>query len=112
MANRRFNRLQALEKEVKKLQIKINTDGSADVSSVEGLGVESVAHAANQYTITLQDKYNKLVGVSVIGGVAASFHVVSHDVVSAKTVVVESSAAQASTEVFVELSLKNTSVER
>ncbi len=110
MANRQFHRMQALQKEVKKLQVKVSTDGSADVVSSVGTGIASVAHAANAYTVTLEDKYNDIIGVSVIGGVSASWHVDSADVKVAKTVVVESSAAQASTEIYIELTLKNTSV--
>lgn len=110
MANRRFNRHQSLEKEMKSIQVKIVTDGSGDVSSIDGAGVSSVSHSANQYTITLEDSYNKLLGVSVIGGVSASWHVDSHDVVSAKTVVVEASALQASSDIFVVMDVKNSNV--
>jgi hypothetical protein len=109
MANRRFQRLQALQKEVKKLHVKISTDGSADVSSISGVGISSVAHAANVYTITLDDKYNDFLGASVISGVAANYSIDSVDVQN-KTVAIEASVAQASTEILVELILKNTSV--
>jgi hypothetical protein len=110
MANRRFQRHQSLEKEMKSIQLVISTDGSGDVSSIDGAGVASVSHSTNQYTITLEDSYSKLMGVSVIGGVAASFHVDSHDVVSAKTIVVEASATQASSDIFVVVDVKNSSV--
>jgi len=110
MASRNFNRLQALEKEIKKLYVKISTDGSADVSSIDGLGVESVSHAANVYTIILQDKYVSFKHVSAISGVAADFQVNSEDVAGAKSVVIESSVAQNSTDIYVELVLKNTTV--
>lgn len=110
MANRRFQRHQSLEKEMKSLQVKISTDGSGDVSSVDGLGIASVSHSLNAYTITLDDKYSKLLGVSVIGPVTATWHVDSHDVVSAKTIVVEASALQASGDIFVVIDVKNSDV--
>ena len=112
MANRRFQRMQALQKEVKKLHVVINTDGSGDVSSIEGVGIDSVQHAANVYTITLEDKYNKFLGAHVLPAAAANFHLDSEDVDGAKTVAIEFSAVQASGKIHVELSLKNTSVEK
>lgn len=112
MANRRFQRLQALQKEVKKIHVKINTDGSGDVSSISGVGVESVAHAANLYTITLEDKYNDFLGASVLPGVSASHNLDSEDVSNSKEVAIQMSALQASTTIHVELILKNTSVEK
>ena len=110
MANRRFQRVQSLEKEIKSLHLKISTDGSADVSSVEGLGVESVSHAANVYTITLEDKYSQFRGLSVISGVSASFQLNSESVSSTKVIELEASAAQLSTDIHVVLHLKNTDV--
>jgi len=110
MANRSFNRLQALEKEVKHLHLKVVTDGSGDVVSFDGLGVASVSHAADVYTITLQDKYVSFKHVSCISGVAANFQLNSEDVNGDKTVVVEASVTQASTDLYVHLVLKNTTV--
>lgn len=112
MANRRFQRLQALQKEVKKIHVKITTDGSGDVTATEGVGITSVAHAANVYTVTLDDKFNKFLGASVLAGVAATHHLDSEDVAGAKTVAIEFSATQASTTIHMELILKNTSVEK
>lgn len=112
MANRRFQRMQSLEREVKKLYARITTDGSGDVVSIKGVGVESVSHASNVYTIVLEDRYVEFLGASAISGVSASWHVDSETVSSDKEVVVEASAAQASTVVYVELNLKNTTVER
>lgn len=112
MANRRFQRLQALEREVKVLHAKISTDGSGDVTATSGLGVASAVHSANAYTITLEDKYNELLHVNVISGVAASHVITSEDVSGAKTVVITASALQASTDIRVELHLKNTGVSK
>ncbi len=109
MANRNFNRHQSLEKEIKSLQLKFETDGSGDVSSFSGLGVASVSHAANVYTITLDDAYVEFKHALAISGVAANWTVNSEDVAGAKTIVIESSAAQASTNVYVNIELKNSS---
>ena len=110
MANRRFQDVQALQKQVKKVHVKITTDGSADVSSFSGTGVSNVSHEANVYTITLDDKYNDFMAMSVISGVSADFHIDSVDVSSAKTIAVEASVAQNSTDIYVEMVLKNSSV--
>ena len=110
MANRNFQRLQALQKQVKKLHVKISTDGSGDVSSISGTGITSVAHAANVYTITLDDKYSQFLGASVLPGVIANYNLDSEDVSNAKTVAIEFSAAQVSVDVYVEIIVKNTSV--
>lgn len=109
MANRRFQRLQSLDKEVKVINVKISTDGSADVSSFGDLGVESVSHSSNVYTITLEDKYSSLKGVCVISGVAANWTVDSSSF-SSKQIDIEASAAQASTDIYVQLYVKNTDV--
>lgn len=111
MANRRFNRLQALQKEVKKLHVKIVTDGLGDVSSISGVGIASVSHAANVYSIVLEDKYNDFLGASAVSSVVASYGVDNIDVQN-KTLDLESSVLQASTTLHVELILKNTSVEK
>lgn len=113
MANRRFQRLQALEKEVKKLHLRISTDGSGDVSSFKGVGIASVSHSSNVYTITLQDRYNELLHVSGISSVAASYAIDSESVASSsKEIQLSSSAAQASTTLRIEITLKNSSVEK
>lgn len=111
MANRNFSRHQSLQKEVKSLHVSITTDGSGDVVSFKGVGVESVAHAANVYTIVLQDAYQRLLGISAMSSVAASYSVDNVDLsASAKSLEVESSAAQASTELHIVLDVKNSSV--
>lgn len=109
MANRRFQRLQSLDKEVKILNLKITTDGSGDVTASGDLGVESVSHSANVYTITLEDKYSSLKGISVISGVAADWTVDASSF-SSKQIDIEASAVQASTEIYVQIVVKNTDV--
>lgn len=61
MANRSWNRRQALEKEVKDLYLKvaIGATGAPTISS--GYGIASIArNGAGDYTITLQDSYASL----------------------------------------------------
>lgn len=109
MANRNFQRVQALQKEVKKLHVKIVTDGLGDVTSIFGTGITSVAHAADVYTITLDDQFNDFLGAAVLPGVASTFALDSQDVAN-KTVAVEFGTTQASTTIHIELIVKNTSV--
>lgn len=110
MANRSFNRIQHLEKEVKVLNLKIVTDGSADVSSISGEGFSSASHAANVYTINLQDKFPSLLGINVISKTACNFKLNSEDVSSAKQVIIQASASNTSSVIYVTLFLKNSNV--
>lgn len=110
MASRNFNRLQALDKEIKILTLKITTDGSADVSSISGSGFASASHSAGVYTITLQDKFVSLDGLSVISKTACNFKLNSETVSSTKTVVVQASASNTSSVIYVTLYLKNSSL--
>lgn len=116
MANRNFNRFQALEKEVKSLyaEIAVAADGSA--SLVRGLGVESaVLDGSGNFKITLQDKYNRLMHVSVIEQAAAPLltspvGIVSEDVDNAKTIVLSNADTLSSTKLLVRIDVKNSSV--
>lgn len=110
MANRRFQRLQALQKEIKKLHVKITTDGSGDVTAIVGTGIASVSHAAGTYTITLEDKYNVFIGAAVLPGVSSAFNLNAEDVSGAKTVDIDLAVSQASVDIHVEIMVKNTSV--
>lgn len=107
MASRNFNRHQSLEKEVKSLHVTVTTDGSGDVSSIKGEGIESVSHAANTYTITLDDKYIRLLGASVSAGVQATHILENVAVDSTKTLDVTFSVTQASVDLYIILDLKN-----
>lgn len=61
MANRNFNRKQALEKEVKELYAKLTFGGAGAVTLTEGVGIASVAKSATgDYLVTLQDAYVKI----------------------------------------------------
>lgn len=60
MANRTYNRRQALEKEVKDLYIKISIGASGAPSLVSGaaIGAASISrNSAGDYTLVLQDRY-------------------------------------------------------
>lgn len=99
MANRNFNRFQALEKEAKSLyvQVAIGASGAPTLNAANSLGVASVVrNSVGRYTITLQDKFNRLLQItesrqlasgpaSAVGGMVVR----SQSVDSAKTIVVE-----------------------
>lgn len=60
MANRTFNRRQALEREVKDLYAKvtIGASGAPTLVAASSVGIASIArNSAGNYTLTLQDKY-------------------------------------------------------
>jgi len=102
--------MQSIEKEIKSLHFSITTDGLGDVVSVEGLGVKSVTHAANDYTITLEDKYSSFRGLNAISGISSDYHLVSEAVNGNKQIVVQSNVTQASTVIHVVIFLKNTNI--
>ena len=61
MANRDFNRKQALEKEVKELYALLTFGASGAVTLTSGIGIASAAKSATgDYLITLQDRYVSL----------------------------------------------------
>lgn len=91
MANRNFNRKQALEKEVKEIyaDVAIGTTGAPTLT--KGLGVTSIARTgAGRYTVTLDDKYTRLMQATVTLLDATSkdltFQLTAEDVDGAKTV--------------------------
>lgn len=121
MANRNFNRFQALEKEVKSLYAEISIGASGAPTLVAGLGIASVVRdSAGVYTITLQDKYNRLMHahVQVLSAAAQDLDVQlqSEDVEGTKEVVIRCQAVAVETDpssgsvLFVRLDLKNSSV--
>lgn len=114
MANRNFNRFQALEKEVKSLYAEISLDGAGAPTLVKGLGIASVALDSGDIKLTLQDKYNRLMHVSVVEvgspTLTAPVSVVSEDVDGAKTIVLSNADALASTKLLVRIDVKNSSV--
>jgi len=65
MANRNFSRVQALQKEIKIIEGSVVIGATGAVGTVLGLGVDSITrNATGNYTITLEDAYNRLVGLS------------------------------------------------
>lgn len=58
MANRRFQRKQSLDKEVKDLFLEVSFGATGAPTIVNGLGISSIARSAQgDYLITLEDKY-------------------------------------------------------
>ena len=123
MANRRFQRIQSLTREVKLLHAKvaIGASGAPTLDSEVSLGFASITRdSAGVYILTLEDKYNKLVGFKVMQQAAAAedltFQIESEDVASAKTIQFQCKAADTETDpsdgssLFIEVALKNTSV--
>jgi hypothetical protein len=98
MANRNFNRKQALDKEIKEIYAKVSVgaSGAPTMDASRSVGVASVArNSAGRYTITLQDAYMHLHQLShslqFAAGAPASAQMVirSEAVDTAKTIVVE-----------------------
>ena len=93
MANRNFNRKQALDKEIKEIyaNVTIGASGAPTLVSANSVGVASISRtSAGLYVLTLQDKYMKLMHahVQIVTPVAEDIvsNVVSESVASAKTV--------------------------
>lgn len=100
MANRNFNRKQALDKEIKEIYAKATIAGSGAPTLVaaESLGVASISRtSAGLYVLTLQDKYMKLrhADIAIITPAAEdiSVNVSAESVASAKTVTFQCTAA-------------------
>lgn len=122
MANRNFNRFQALEKEVKSLFADVSIGATGAPTLERGLGIASVVRdSAGTYTITLQDRFNRLMGASVMqivsgGAEDLSFQLDSEDVDGDKEIVLVCHTAGTETDpsdgsrLLIELLLKNSSV--
>lgn len=129
MANRNFNRYQALTKEVKALfaQVAIAAAGAPTLNAPASLGIASIVrNSAGRYTITLEDKYNDLLQVvesrelasgapSAVGGLVIRAEAVD----STKTIVIEFVDASgvavelaAGTLLRLKIDLKNSSVQK
>lgn len=121
MANRTFNKKQALEKEVKEIYVDIAIGGTGAPTLTRGTGVASVARSSTGvYLITLQDKYMRLMAAqaSVVTPSAEDIEVqlAAESVASAKTVTLRCHTAGVATDpasgdrILVRLDLKNSSV--
>jgi len=120
MANRNFNRAQALEKEIKTLYADVSIAASGAPTLTKGLGITSIARdAAGEYTLTLDDKYTRLMHASFIHLDADAqdliFQLNSEDVDGDKTITFECLTADAETDpadgsrILIRIDLKNSS---
>jgi hypothetical protein len=121
MANKTFNKVQAYEKEVKHLYADVAIGASGAPTLTRGYGITSIArNSAGKYTVTLSDKYNRLMFADVVQLVGTAedtnFQLVSESVASAKTVVFHCLTGGVATDpssgsrLFIKLELKNSSV--
>ncbi len=121
MANRNYNRAQNLEKEVKSLFAEVSIGATGAATVVSALGIASVARTnAGDYTITLDDKYTRLMHVSVIQldvlEEDLTFQVASQTVATTKLVKIICKTDATATDpsdgssLLIKLDLKNSSV--
>lgn len=122
MANRNFSTVQALNRSVKIIagSFSIAASGGA-ATKLQGRGWSVAKSATGVYTITLEDSYTALLSACASVKAATAVDLVaqikSHDVSSAKTVVIDLNAAatptepSAVTEIHFVLMLRNSSVE-
>ena len=121
MANRRFQRAQNLEREVKSIYCEFQLVGGVP-EIIKALGVESVAKTATgDFKITLQDKYNRFMHMSgmLMSATAdnLTFQVKAEDVSNSKEVDVYTLEDGTPVDpvdgdsVVLKFDLKNTSVE-
>lgn len=120
MANRNFNRHQSLEKEVKTLYAEVAIGATGAPTLTKGLGIASIARTgAGRYTVTLDDKYTRLMYVQISELDSTSeditFQLTAQDVTSAKTVSFACKAAAVDTDpqsgsvLYIKIDLKNSS---
>jgi hypothetical protein len=120
MANRNFNRAQNLEKEVKTLFADVAIAASGAPTLTKGLGIASIVRdSAGEYTLTLDDKYTRLMHVSIIHLDAdaqdLNWQLTAEDVSGAKTISFEGLTADAETDpadgsrLLIRVDLKNSS---
>lgn len=121
MANRNYSRVQALNHEVKIIggNWSIAASGGA-ATKVQGLGWSVAKTGTGIYTVTLEDSYVALLSATATVQAATAVDLVaqikSHDVVTAKTVVIELLATATPTEpaavtlVHFQLLLRNSTV--
>lgn len=121
MANRNFNRKQALEREIKEVYCQIAIGSSGAPTLTRGTGVASVTRdSAGVYILTLQDTYQRLMHASVTQLVASpqdlTFQLEAEAVATAKTVQFRCNTGATETDpasgsiLYVVLQLKNSSV--
>lgn len=117
MANRDFKDVQALEREVKILAFRLTGINAGTPVATPNTGIESVAQAGGDITITLEDKYSSLLSCQLTlgatdGVVASGVAAYQTDTVSTtKTVVIDTAGSPDGNDTLdVALFLKNSSV--
>lgn len=123
MANRNFNRMQALTKEAKVLYAKVNigSTGAPTLVARDSIGVASISRdSAGVYDLTLDDKYNSLLYFDVMMLEATAedltFQVESEDVDGTKVIKFQCKAADTETDpsdgstLLIKIEVKNSSV--
>lgn len=124
MANRRLNQFRlSYEQPLVEIFARVAIGASGAPTLTRGQGISSIVRDSDGlYTITLQDAFVQLVGVDITQLSASALtapiqQVISQDVSSAKTVVVQfRNAADAATDpasgsiLFIRLSLRNSSI--
>ena len=121
MANRNYNRVQALEKEAKHLYAKVSIGSSGAPTLSRKLGVASIVRDnTGLYTLTLQDAYNDLLSIDIKQLVASAqdlnFQLIAEDVDNAKTIQFRCITATTATDpssgsvLYIHIVLKNSAV--
>lgn len=121
MANRSFQRQQALEKEIKSLFLKVAIGASGAPTISSGYGIASIGRTSQGlYRITLEDKYASLKSVEAVCLDSTArdhtFQLKAEDVASAKTidlfVLTGGSVADpaSGSSLLISIDLKNTSI--
>lgn len=122
MANRNFQRKQALDREVKDLFLEVSFGSSGAPTIVSGLGITSIARSAQgDYLITLADKYQG--GLKFVQGIIENtsgedlhFQVKSEAIASAGTISLFTVAVATATDpasgskAYIHFVLKNSTV--
>ena len=103
MADRNFNRVQALEKEIKHLYADVAIGATGAPTLTTGLGVTSITRdSAGVYIVTLDDTYNKLIHFNAMMLEATAeditFQVETEAVATSKTVQFQCKAAAVETD--------------
>lgn len=120
MANRNYNRAQNLEKEVKTLFADVAIGATGAPTLTKGLGITSIArNGAGDYTLTLDDKYTRLMHVNVQHLAASAedltAQLTAEDVSGDKTISFSTKAAAVETDpsdgsrLLIRIDLKNSS---
>lgn len=123
MASRNFHRVQSLAREAKMVYAKADVVSNVATKSVnDSVGIESVViSGTGVVTVTLDDKYNSLLHVSMVAVGSATvdnkFVVVSEDVAGDKTIVFQNVEGAAAADIddcqlLIKVEVKNSSVTR